>query len=547
MKTGKHILLLFVIAHISTSVFAQSERFTAQPDRSFDEIGSIFEMNGLLAKNAGYQNLLRSLQIANRTIWKYTGYDEWQDARILNPRPKYNLDTGETIGRSYNLYEYTNIIEMLLAAMKSLQIIKDLPDSDAIFTELFDFYEQLVWDACTINLDFYKGFSVFTSTTQANVRWENIYGVPRQAKIDPENYDVSGRQNVYDDQMWLIRCFLEVYFMLEKEAGKLTGSALTTNMERRKWYLEVSEYLTLYCLDGWDQSKRPDGTEWGGIIWGPGYQTKHTCSNSPLISPLVWLAEIYKGSDEKIEHFVRGGYNSNTVTTESTLKSEYYLDYAIRLYEFVYQSFKRDDNVYGDMIGGVVTSVPETGMNAGLRTTTAHGRLDTRAYSYNSNSTLSGVADLYRVVEDPEQRKRYLEELVALSDASFSYFADPSRKEGFYSFPQHLTGKAEFDCCLLRAWVEVYIHGIYDTSRYIEAFSRTLNFAYDNFYRNGFLPMDHLFGWNPEMTASNNYDNKDDVSISSLRTFNYSAQFSWISLSDFFKNGLLEKKIEQNK
>ena len=496
-------------------------------------------IEGLAVPNAGYANLLRAIQIANNTIWKYTSFDEWKDTRVLNPRPKYNITTGETVGRSYNLYEYTNILEMLLAAMKSLQVIKGLPGADPVYAYLFNFYEQLVWDASTISLDYYKGFAVVTSSTRANVRWENIYGVPRQTTIDPENYDVSGRQNVYDDQMWLIRCFLEVYFMLEKEADKITGNALATSRERRKWYLDISEYLSVYCLDGWDQSKRPDGTEWGGITWGPGYATKHTCSNSPFISPLVWLYEIYKDSEDKIEHLVRGGYNTNTVTTKSTLKSEYFFDYAVRLYDFIYHSFKRPDDVYGDLIR-VVTTIPETGPNAGLRTTTSHGDQDPRAYSYNSGSTLSGIAELYRVTTDPQKKERYYKELVALSDASFNFFADANEKEGFYFFPQHRTGKAEFDSCLLRAWVEAYIYGIYNTSRYVDAFSKTLNFAFDNFYVNGFLPMNHLTGWNPEMTATDLYNNRDDVRVSCLRTFNYSAQFSWISLSEFFKLELIK-------
>ena len=485
------------------------------------------DIYGLPAKNPGYANLLHAIRIANNTIWKYTDFDEWKNTRVLNPRPYYNIHTYETEGESNNLYEYTNIIEMLLMAMKSLQIIKDMPEENEIYSQLFNYYEQLLWDASTISLDFYKGFAVVTSTTQANVRWENIYGVPRQTTINPENYDVSGIQNVYDDQMWLIRCFLEIYFILEKEAENLTGAELETNRERSKWYLEVAEYLTLYCLDGWDQSKRQDGREWGGIPWGPGYATKHTCSNSPFISPLVWLAEIYKNSDETIEHLVRGDYNTNTVTAETTLKNEYYLDYAVRLYDFVYNTFRRSDNVYGDMIG-VSTNIPETGPNAGLKTTNAHGRLDPTAYSYNSGSTLSGVADLYRVITDGEKKSGYRAQIAALSESSFRFFADPNIKSGYFVFPQNTTGKADFDACLLRAWVEVYKHDIFNTYRFIDAFSTTLNFGFRRYFHNGFLPLDHLFGWEP-------HENEADVKVSSLRTFGYSAQFSWISLAEFFR------------
>ena len=422
-----------------------------------------------------------------------------------------------------------------MTAMKSLQKVKDIPGADPEYQKLFDHYEQLVWDASTINLDYYKGYAIVTSSTQSEVRWENIIGVHRQEKIDPQNHNVSGRLNVYDDQMWLIRCFLEIYSILEKEAVSLSGDALATNKERRKWYLDYSEYLTAYCLDGWDQSKKPNGEEWGGITWGPGYTSKHTCSNSPLISPLVWLSEIYSESPDKIDFLVRGDYNTNRVTSESMLKSDYYMMYAEKIYDFVNNTFLREDNVYGDMIG-CKTTVPDSGPNKGLRTTISNGNLDRTAYSYNSGSTLSGVADLYRVSDDPEKKKKYYEDLVALADASFKFFTDSQIKDDYYSFPQNKTGKAEFDACLLRAWVEIYTNSIYDTSYYIDAFSKTLNFAYDNYYKDGFLPMDHLVGWKPNMIAEDNYDNRDDVRVSGLRTFSYSAQFSWISLADLFKH-----------
>lgn len=504
--------------------------------QSFAQTGKV-DYDALLAQDSEHANLLRALEIAENTLWKYTEKDNWEEGRILNPRPKYNILTGETVGDSYNCYEYTNIIEMLLAAMKSLQEVKDLPNANPVYQKLFDHFEQLAWDACTINLDYYKGFAVVTSSTQANVRWENIIGVHRQHEIDPLNHDVSGILNVYDDQMWLIRCFLEAYFMLEKEAENLHGEALAINEERRAWYLDYSEYLTAYCLDGWDQSKQPNGEEWGGITWGPGYGSKHTCSNGPIISPLVWLSEIYEESGETIDYLVRGGYNSNDVRQNTRLKSEYYREYAEKVYNFIFNTFKREDNVYGDMIG-CSTTVPESGPNQGLKTTTAHGNLDRTAYSYNSGSTLSGVADLYRVTESAAKKDKYLQDVVELSDASFVYFAHPASKEGYFVFPQNKTGKAEFDACLLRAWVETYIHGIYDTSTYINAFSRTLNHGFTNFYKEGFLPMDHLNGWNFDMIAEDHYDNRDDVRVSSLRTFSYSAQFSWISLADFYRLGI---------
>lgn len=119
----KYIVLLFISLTFSRYSLTQDD--VALNIHKYE-----IDYERLLAKNNEYANLLRAVQIANNTIWKYTDYRDWENDRILNPRPKYNIYTGETVGRNYNCYEYTNIIEMLLTAMKSLQKIKDLPDAD---------------------------------------------------------------------------------------------------------------------------------------------------------------------------------------------------------------------------------------------------------------------------------------------------------------------------------------------------------------------------------------------------------------------------------
>ena len=45
-----------------------------------------------------------------------------------------------------------------------------------------------------------------------------------------------------------------------------------------------------------------DGNVYGGITWGPGYVTKHSCSNGPIVSPLVWLYELYKDKSDVISY-----------------------------------------------------------------------------------------------------------------------------------------------------------------------------------------------------------------------------------------------------
>ena len=87
--------------------------------------------------------------------------------------------------------------------------------------------------------------------------------------------------------MWLAREFIRAY--------KNTGM---------EGYKTRAEYLIEYILDGWDVCVDSRGEEYGGITWGPGYNSKHACSNSPVISPLVWMAELYKGSDETTTYYM---------------------------------------------------------------------------------------------------------------------------------------------------------------------------------------------------------------------------------------------------
>src|SRR5690606_8220710 len=149
---------------------------------------------------------------------------------------------------------------------------------------------------------YYEGTFELTSYTQTR-EW-TVYGVHRAAT--PGTAKVAGIENVYDDQQWLVRELLH--------AHKLTG-------DHR--YLTQAEYLTEYVLDGWDSTLDESGKENGGIPWGPGYTTKHSCSNGPFISSLVWLHEQYAGSDEEITH--RYVTADNKRETKRMKKSDYYL------------------------------------------------------------------------------------------------------------------------------------------------------------------------------------------------------------------------------
>ena len=127
--------------------------------------------------------------------------------------------------------------------------------------------------------------------------------------------NVQGIENVYDDQMWLCRELIRAYRLTDKEE-----------------YLETAIHLADYIIDGWDCWRDADGKEYGGITWGPGYNSKHACSNAPAIQPLVWLSQICRERDEEVEYRYRDA--SNAVVSEMRLRSELYLDFAGKIYDW---------------------------------------------------------------------------------------------------------------------------------------------------------------------------------------------------------------------
>jgi predicted alpha-1,6-mannanase (GH76 family) len=286
---------------------------------------------------------------------------------------------------------------------------------------------------------------------------------------------VEGIENVYDDQMWFIRELLNAY--------KITG-----NSE----YLEKAEYLTDYVLDGWDATRDSNGSERGGITWGPGYVTKHSCSNGPLVSSLVWLHELYKDKSDEITYRYIDATDKLTRKTSQVKKSDYYLDFSRRIYAWQKSQLLRSDGVYDDLRGGCSPGSVETETVNGTvyrKGGTCQDRVGP-AIAYNSGSMLSGAVDLYRVTND----NTYLDDAKKLSDASFTHFAKLGQtKPKYYTYD--ISGFNDwFNGVLMRAYVDVYPS--YGTvSDYIDSFQKNLDYGYDNFAYKGFLPTNLLVGW----------------------------------------------------
>jgi hypothetical protein len=421
--------------------------------------------------NLSEQNLHRAMELTDNAITSHFTGDGMAMARYYNPYTKLRSEEKGSI------WMYTSAIEAVNAILHALEAQKEHGNA-ALYDEHFSKYSDLLSDLYD-NADYYLGTFQLVSYTQTK-EW-SVYGVNRGGSKG--SAQVAGIENVYDDQMWLVRELLEAY--------KVTGNGE---------YLEKAEYLTEYVLDGWDCTRDASGEELGGIPWGPGYVTKHSCSNGPMVSPLVWLHELYKGKNDEVTYRYIDATDKQTRKTIQVKKSDYYLDFARKIYAWQKNQLLRADGVYDDMRGGCSPGSPQTETVSGslYRTgSTCQDRVGP-AISYNSGTMLSGGADLYRATGD----NIYLEDATKLSDASFQYFAKLGQtKAGYYTYD--ISGfRNWFNGVLMRGYVDV--HPADGTvADYINSFQKNLDYGYDNFLYEGFLPTNLLVGWSLDNGKNN--------------------------------------------
>lgn len=437
--------LLFVTNACSESTNEQAE---PQPE---DEV------------NLSEQNLHRAIELADNAIAAHFTGSGMAMARYYNPFTDVRSDEKGSI------WMYTSAIEAVNAILEALEEQK-INGNTELHDEHFDRYSELLNELID-NADYYLGTFELTSYTQTR-EW-TVYGVHRSGSKG--SAQVAGIENVYDDQMWLVRELFQAY-------------ELTENPD----FLEKAEYLTKYVLDGWDCTRDANGEERGGITWGPGYVTKHSCSNGPMISPLVWLHEHYKGKSDEITHHYIDPSDLKTRRTERQKKSAYYLDFAKKIYDWQKDRLLRSDGVYDDMLGGCNPGNPETEIVNGTiyrQGISCRDRVGP-AITYNSGTMLSGASDLFRATGE----NIYLEDARKLSNASFNYFAElGTTQPGHYTYD--ISGfRNWFNGVLMRGYVDIYpsYEGVTD---YIKSFQQNLDYGYENFLYEGFLPTNLLVGW----------------------------------------------------
>lgn len=422
------------------------------------DANSIPDKNLYIDENA---DLGKGIQLLNTSMQNYFTTDDMIMHRFYNPF------TNKRSEEKASVWMYTSAIEAVNSILKSLQHSnqKDLALK----------YEDLL-ERLYSNADFYLGNFELTSFTQTQ-NW-SVYAVDRVNEKGKAR--VTGIYNVYDDQMWLVRELLDSYHLTKNEK-----------------YLQKAEYLTAYVLDGWDCTRDEAGNEHGGIPWGPGYVTKHACSNGPMISPLVWLHEIYKNKKDQIIYRVVDAKDKKTRKSINVLKSAYYLNFAQKIYDWQKKYLLNNDGVYADMIGGCDPNCSiqyEEVNGVKYRANTALREATGRAFSYNTGTMISGAADLYRVTK----KKEYLADGKQLARASFDYFAHPDAQlNNYYSFATDGFNNW-FNTVLLRGYVSLLP---FDTtvSSYIGAFRNNLNYAYEHYNKDNVLPTDLLGGWDKQV------------------------------------------------
>ena len=421
------------------------------------------------------QDLERAIQMVDATMEK--SFTDGTNFRMYD-----TYDTGTKRGSGVaDVWPYTAALEAHCSVLEALDALKEVApqlyqnNHDRFVKRLKQLYNAL---------DYYRG--TYTLNSYAQIKNWSIYGVHRGGSKGTAA--VTGIENVYDDQMWICRELVRAY--------KLTGD---------NDYLTKAEYLANYCIDGWDCCLDANGQEYGGISWGPGYNSKHSCSNGPLIQPLVWLYEIYKTDDEQANLRYFYILQDGTRTNEMRRHSEVYLEMARKVY--AWQKEKLLDTsrgVYWDMLGAVVGEIQYVGEGRNKYRThvDSHGPSGT-AYTYNTGTMLAGAAELYRVTG----QQTYLDDLNAVCQKAFNFFAKGKRISGvvYREWPTDDVATSGFntwfDDVLMRAYADAapYNTTVYNSKTYVEnallSFEQNLNYAFENYNRENMLPIHLLDGW----------------------------------------------------
>lgn len=433
------------------------------------------------------RNVERAMAIIDATWNKAATVKSNTDIAICDV---FDINVDDKSGPS-DVWPYTAAIEAhcsLLEAMNALERVDDAETQQWV-AQLKPYYTSQL-DKIIDNLEWYRGTYNLPSYAVIS-KSVSPYAVPRASRRG--GADVSGILNVYDDQMWIARELIRAY--------KLTDN---------RSYLDRAVYLTDYALEGWDCWHDGDGKEYGGITWGPGYNSKHACSNAPIIQPLVWLSDIYADLEandaltdgEKAYRFYdRDEANKVYVVKDNaTPRSERYLQFARKVYDWQKDNlYSTDKKVFWDMMGADNTIK----VQGGYRQHVDCGGPTGSFISYNTGTMISGAAELYRTTGDKaliNDLGNYISGSIRLfgvesgrNGGSYEFNTDTKATEGFLTW---------FNDVLIRSFVDGLPYaeaaGV-NPERYLAYHQTNLDTAFEKYNVGNLLPIHLRTGWGSEV------------------------------------------------
>ena len=354
---------------------------------------------------------------------------------------------------------------------KGLVVFNVLNDKNEA-TEITDFWSMTALLAMTVRLsrvnggnfkseidrvieamEYYKGYrSDNHAGENGEGRCFNVYAVPRgKAKNEADVVGERGELSVFDDQIWAAIEMVNAYMMHSDEK-----------------YLQIARELT---EEIYEVGNDP---ELNGIYWGQAYMSRHACSNGPFIKLAIMMYEV-TGEDK-------------------------FLEWAKTIYDFCYNTLRDEkDNLYFDLVRTIYED-PEKDVWHGGKAV-ANGELDEKKYSYNSGTMISGGAYLYAVTGE----RHYLDEAKATAESCRNYFGSFEIKDGYVVYPGSDGGTtfSWFNLIMFKGYFDLYK---VDNSQgfYLDEVKKVLDFDYEMYEMDGFIPTTGVVGWTDGRNSFNN-------------------------------------------
>ena len=115
---------------------------------------------------------------------------------------------------------------------------------------------------------------------------------------------------------------------------------------------------------------------------------------------------------------------------------------------------------------------------------------------------ISGGAYLYEATKD----EKYLNQAKKSMKASFEYFGDYEVLNGYYQFPLGTT--IWFNLTLFQGYYDLLL--VDDSaSEYLALIQKSIDFAYNNYLYDNYLPVNWVSGWQYGLTSDENKDVMD--------------------------------------